>query len=111
MTRTTPRIQEQHLYLPDQQTPLCAVGSPAWFVWLSTATSFRFASTQRRIIIHGHGPLLAPISLRKERRRQGMFWYAYRRAHGQLHKRYVGCSGQLTLARLNTVATILHDCW
>ena len=111
MAHTTPLIQQQQLYLPDQQTALCAVGSPAWYVWLSTAASFRFASTQRRLIIHGHGPLLAPISLRKERRRQGLFWYAYRRVHGQLYKRYVGRSEQLTLARLDEVASILHDGW
>ena len=111
MAHTTPLIRQEQLYLSDQRTPLCAVDSPAWFTWLSTATAFRFASSRRRIIIHGHGPLLAPISLRKEHRRRGVFWYAYRRAHGHLHKRYVGRTDQLTLARLNEIAAVLHDCW
>ena len=111
MAHSTPLIRQERLYVSDQQTPLCAVDSPAWFAWLSTATAFRFASSQRRMIIRGYGPLLAPISLRKERRRHGMFWYAYRRAHGQLHKRYVDRSHQLTLAKLNEVASALHDCW
>lgn len=111
MAHTTPLIQQQQLFLPDQQTPLCQVDSPAWFAWLATVSSFRFASTQRRITFRGYGPLLAPISLRKEQRRHGMFWYAYRRADGQLYKRYVGRSDQLTLAKLDEVAAILHDCW
>lgn len=109
MAHITPLIQQQQLFLPDQQAPLCQVDSPAWFAWLATVGSFRFASAQRRSIIRGYGPLLAPISLRKEQRRHGTFWYAYRRAHGQLYKRYVGPSDQLTLAKLDAVAALLHD--
>jgi LuxR family maltose regulon positive regulatory protein len=111
MAQQTPLIQHQQLYLPGQQTPLCPVGSPDWFAWLQTATTFRFASSQRRLIIRGYGPLLHPISLRKEQRRHGTFWYAYRRVHRQLYKRYVGRSDQLTLDRLDQVASLLHDCW
>jgi hypothetical protein len=110
MAHKTPLIRQQTLFLPDQLAPLCSVGSIQWFEWLQTATSFRFASTQRRSIIHGHGPLLPPISLRKERRRQRDFWYAYRREYGQLCKCYAGRSAQLTLARLNELADHLYDC-
>ncbi len=111
MAFSTPQVRGQQLYLPQQQTPYCCVDSPAWFAWLQTASSFRFISEQRRIIIRGHGPLLAPISLRKERRRHRFFWYAYRRVYGQLFKRYVGSSAQLTLEKLDEVADFLHDSW
>ena len=49
--------------------------------------------------------------LRKEPRRQGWFWYAYLRSHGLLHKRYVGKSERLTIARLEEMATILNELW
>lgn len=109
MAQRTPRVQDTQLWLPHQRSPHCSVDSSEWFAWLQTATAFRFLSTQRRLIIRGHGPLLAPISLRKEPRRQGAFWYAYRRASGRLFKRYVGCSDDLTLERLNAIANDMHD--
>lgn len=39
-------------------------------------------------------------TLRHERRKNGLFWYAYRRVHGKLHKRYVGLSDQITIEKL-----------
>jgi LuxR family maltose regulon positive regulatory protein len=110
MAHITPQVRQQQLYLPLQQTPFCLLDTPDWFTWLQTASSFRFFSDQRRLFFRGHGPLLAPISLRKEGRRHGFFWYAYRRASGRLYKRYVGRSDQLTLAKLDEVADFLHDC-
>jgi LuxR family transcriptional regulator, maltose regulon positive regulatory protein len=59
----------------------------------------------------GHVRPLGPISVRKERRRQGWLWYAYRRANGQLHKVYVGTSQALTIARLDDVAADLNGRW
>ncbi len=87
------------------------VGSLAWFAWLDTATSFRYFSSQRRNLSRGHGPLFAPISLRKERRRRGGLWYANRRAHGILYKRYVGKSAALTPEKLEEMAVLLNDLW
>jgi len=40
------------------------------------------------------------FTLRQERRKNGMFWYAYRRVHGKLHKVYVGKSDQITTRKL-----------
>jgi hypothetical protein len=51
---------------------------PAWFEWLETATTFRYFSGQRRNVYNGNGPLFAPVSFRKEQRRQGYLWYVYR---------------------------------
>jgi LuxR family maltose regulon positive regulatory protein len=107
MAHNTPIVQQELLFLAPLATPVCAIDSPQWFHWLRTAISFRFCSIQR---VGDYGPLLAPISLRKESRRKGHFWYAYRRASRQLYKRYVGRSEQLTLDKLNQVTRLLHFC-
>jgi hypothetical protein len=54
---------------------------------------------------------VSPISLRKEQRRRGTLWYAYKRNHGVLHKRYVGKSAALTSAKLDEVAVELSRAW
>ena len=109
MAKTTPQIQQQQLFCYPEPAPICMVGSLAWFVWLETATSFRYFSSQRRNLFRGHGPLLDPISLRKERRRRGSLWYANRRFQGILHKRYVGKSTSLTLEKLEEIAVLLNE--
>jgi len=111
MAKKTAKVQHNQLYLNGEDSPVCALGSPDWFAWLATATTFRYYSQQRQIIIHGSGPLLSPISLRKEKRRRGALWYAYKRRHGCLHKRYVGQLAALTLAKLDEVALTLNQLW
>jgi len=109
MADSTPTVQYNRLYLADCLEPLCAVESPTWFDWLESATTFRFHSQHRRNVYRGNGPLFSPISVRKERRRHGWLWYAYRRSYGVLHKRYVGKSEALTIARLEEVALVLNQ--
>jgi len=111
MAKTTPQIRDKKLLCYPDVTPVCTVGSPAWFAWLQTATIFRYFSTQRHHFIRGHGSLFAPVSFRKERRRQGWLWYAYRRVHRVLHKRYVGKSDGLTAAKLEETAVLLNELW
>jgi len=111
MAKMTPQIRNQHLFCYPDPTPVCLLDSPAWFVWLETAAAFRYFSEQRQNVFRGHGPLYAPVSFRKERRRQGGLWYAYRRVHGVLHKRYVGQSAILTAARLEETAVLLNQVW
>ena len=109
MAHATPDVVRKQLYLSHFGEPICDVDSPAWFDWLQTATTFRYHSQSRRIIIHGHGPTLDPISVRKERRRRGALWYAYRRSFGVLHKRYVGKTEAVTLAQLEKIAVVLNE--
>lgn len=111
MAHSTPKVVANQLYLPPCGEPVCAVGSPAWFDWLPAATAFRYQSQRRRIIIQGYGPILSPVSVRKEKRRRGFLWYAYLRSFGILHKRYVGKSEALTVARLEEIALILNEIW
>ena len=100
MAQGTPKVMDNQLYLPDGTEPVCTVESPTWFDWLREAQTFRYYSQRRHNVIRGHGPTLAPISLRKEKRRRGCLWYAYRRSYRVLHKRYVGKSEALTRDRL-----------
>jgi len=109
MTQMTPKVMHNQLYLPDCDEPVCTVSSSAWFDWLQEAKSFRYHSQQRHNVSRGHGPTLVPISLRKEKRRRGCLWYAYRRSYRILHKRYVGKSEALTCDRLEEVARMLNE--
>jgi LuxR family transcriptional regulator, maltose regulon positive regulatory protein len=73
-----------------------AVGSLAWYAWLEDATTFAFSSAE------------GGFSARKERRgRAGWYWKAYRKHKGALHRAYLGKSVDLTLDRLNLIATDL----
>ena len=111
MAKMTPEIRDRFLFCYPDPTPVCALESPAWFAWLETASAFRYCSGQRRNLFRGHGPLYGPVSFRKEWRRQVGLWYAYRRVHGVLYKRYVGKSAGLTLARLEETAVWLNEVW
>jgi LuxR family maltose regulon positive regulatory protein len=70
--------------------------SPAWFAWLDTAFTFAFRGQ------NGH------LTARKEMRPSGVsYWYAYRGMGKKLSKRYLGKTNDVTLARLEHVATDL----
>ena len=109
MAKATPRVRDCQLFCYPDPKPLCAVDSAEWFAWLETAASFRYFSGQRWNVYKGNGPLFAPVSLRKERRRRGWLWYGYRRVYGVLHKRYVGKSVDLTGERLEETAVLLNE--
>jgi LuxR family transcriptional regulator, maltose regulon positive regulatory protein len=75
-----------------------AVGSPAWFAWLTgdASRSFSFRSSA------------GAYTARKERRqRGGAYWVAYRTAAGRQHKVYLGKAEHLTPERLALVAAAL----
>ena len=71
--------------------------SPAWFARLAELPSFAF---------HGQA---GSYTARQERRgRDERYWYAYLRAGQKLSKKYLGKTTDLTLARLEQVAWMLH---
>jgi LuxR family transcriptional regulator, maltose regulon positive regulatory protein len=74
-----------------------SVGSAAWYRWLNEAATRSFAF---------HSPQ-GTLTARRERRQGTWYWYAYRTQHGHLRKAYLGKSEELTLTRLNDVATML----
>ncbi len=94
-----PVVQENTLlYQKHGQTCRLTVGTPAWYAWLSTATTFAFRSEvgtfTARLPQAGH-------------KRGGWYWRAYRKREGLLHRVYLGTSEELTLDRLRTVAACL----
>jgi ATP/maltotriose-dependent transcriptional regulator MalT len=96
MARTTARVEQDTLVIgPEASVPI-NVGTPAWYAWLESATTFAFS---------GPG---GSFTARKERRsRGGWYWKAYRTAHGAQERVYLGKSADLTLARLNEAAATL----
>ena len=99
MTRRIPQVADGVLHVLDPSGgPEIAVASPSWVAWLTdpATRSFSFQSRGGR------------YTARKEHRsRGGEYWVAYRKQGGKLHKTYLGRAGDLTLARLEDVATAL----
>lgn len=72
--------------------------SPKGGKWLESITSFRYE------------PIGAnkPCTIRKETKKGGDYWYAYRKVKGELHKRYLGCTAELTVTKLEEIAEALN---
>jgi LuxR family transcriptional regulator, maltose regulon positive regulatory protein len=83
-------------YASDENLPLI---NATWGTWIKQHSSFSFKGQ------YGH------INLLKERRQASDdgYWYAYRRQGKHVHKRYVGRSDQLTLARLEELTRNLYE--
>jgi LuxR family transcriptional regulator, maltose regulon positive regulatory protein len=76
------------------------IGSPEWYRWL--------ADEQQRSFVFACPA--GSFQARKERKqRGGWYWIAYRRAHGKIHKRYLGKSEELSPARLLAAAQLLEQ--
>ena len=99
MRETPPLIQDEVLTYQQDGSPVqVTVGSAHWYAWLQTASTFTFQSGQ------GH------FTARKERagnRRGELYWRAYQKRGGKLHRAYLGQSEELTLERLQSVAVVL----
>jgi LuxR family maltose regulon positive regulatory protein len=95
MAHATPHINNGVLTYHDaMQEHTLAVGSRRWWQWLAaeSTTTFRL------------GHLLGDFTARRERKRDGSYWYAYRKRDGALQKAYLGKSTDLTLDRLQEAA-------
>lgn len=79
------------------QTRALQPDSPEWFVWLAQLPSFHFKGKS------GH------FTARREHKRHRDYWYAYRKAHQQIHKRYLGTTDKLMLVSLEQTACSLHE--
>ena len=93
--RTTPKILSGILYTDDAFTGT-AIGSPAWFTWLESASTFYYESRLGTFTAH-----------RERRQRGGLYWVAYRRRLGLLRRAHLGKPNLLTLHRLETIALSL----
>jgi non-specific serine/threonine protein kinase len=96
MAKTTPSVQGGALHYRDgPQDRSISVGNNAWWRWLAADgnTTFRFECSGASYTA----------------RREGGYWYAYRKQGRRLVKAYLGKSGDLELARLETVAVTLAE--
>ncbi len=95
-----PLVSNDYLLLQDrpgeQQAPVI-VGSDAWYIWLTSesARSFTFRSQ------------FGTFTARREQKRNGWYWYIYRKQQGKLHKAYLGRAKELSFERLNAVTATL----
>ena len=87
----TPLVLDNTLRLPG--VTRIPVGTPRWFEWLQTATSFSYQLSGQTY----------RLTLRKEKRRGQFYWYAYLKKASKLHNGYVGRSEGLTVDRLAAV--------
>src|SRR5205807_4428774 len=101
MTRgRLPLVSDNHVLgldgIGDQLAPV-VVGTDAWFTWLADQhiQSFSFRNP------------LGTFTVRRERKRHGWYWYAYRKSDGKLRKAYLGKAEELTLERLGPIAATL----
>lgn len=69
----------------------------AWLVWLSRVTSLAF-----------HGRAGSLNVYQEQRPRGGSYWYAYHTDRDGIHKRYLGPTDRVTLARLEATAQTLQ---
>ncbi|MBV9614672.1 MAG: hypothetical protein JO031_04345 [Ktedonobacteraceae bacterium] len=76
-------------------TPGVAVGTTEWYAWLENNRSFSCETSS------------GLMTVRKERRPGGWYWYAYRRKRGILQRVYLGGSHNVTGERLNLAAQSL----
>ncbi len=74
-----------------------ALDSPAWFAWLAGVPSFAF-----------HGQSGSYTARREAVQRGDRYWYAYLRSGQKVTKKYLGKTADLTAARLEQMARILH---
>src|SRR3954462_16012264 len=96
MARTTSRVDGDSLVLATNDGSRITVGTPEWFAWLESATTFAFTSPSGR------------VTARKEARARGaLSWKAYHPYHRPLHRAYRGKTAELTLERLISTAATL----
>src|SRR5579859_5772714 len=97
--RRTPFVLgEPLLWRNDDSSHVIHIGTPAWYAWLTEATTFSFESTEGK------------FTARKEKvQRGGEYWKAYRRFRGKLLHSYLGKSEDMNFSRLNEVARLLSQ--
>ena len=90
-----PLVSGNCLLLPKQAAVI--VGSDAWYTWLTSEST-------RSFTLRSH---LGTFTARRERKRNGWYWYIYRKQKGKLRKAYLGKAKEITLERLATVTETL----
>jgi LuxR family maltose regulon positive regulatory protein len=92
-----PWVRQGQLVLASGQR--IVLDTPAWFAWLSQVSSFCYS---------GSDPLWR-LTVRREKRRQQCYWYAYSKIEGKLHNIYLGKQATLTKAHLEQACQLIDQ--
>lgn len=111
MSAATPRVWvlvwEDRAYVDGPGGSYIWLDTPAWFAWLDTGTTVRFAYP---LFDPAKGYIVGVMTVRKEPRpRGGGYWTAYRRAGARLRKVYLGRTPAVTQGRLAAIARALLE--
>ncbi len=90
-----PLVSGDCLLLPEQAAVI--VGSDAWYTWLTSEST-------RSFTLRSH---LGTFTARCEQKRNGWYWYIYRRQRGKLRKAYLGKAKEISFERLTAVSETL----
>ena len=92
-----PWVRQGQVVLPTAQR--IVLDTPAWFAWLNQISAFCYS---------GSHPWLR-LTVRREKRRQQFYWYAYSKVDGKLHNIYLGKQNTLTQARLEHACLLIDQ--
>ena len=101
MSTKTPRVSEAAVYGPDLPEGRIRLDSAAWLSWLEQEETRRFSYP---LFDPRCGYIIGFMTVRKEARRGGWYWWVYRRQGRWVRKIYLGRSERVTAARLAEVA-------
>jgi LuxR family maltose regulon positive regulatory protein len=90
-SKKTAVVMSGVLYAENPDITGIKIGSDEWFKWLETGETFYLDESG--------------YTVRAEKRRQGLSWYAFKKVDGKLTKKYVGRTAGVTLAKLNELRT------
>jgi DNA-binding SARP family transcriptional activator/ATP/maltotriose-dependent transcriptional regulator MalT len=87
------------LYIPaPEATAPIIVGSPAWVAWLADPANRAFSVPTEA----------GALTVRREQKGGGAYWYAYHRTGPRLRKAYLGKTADLNLERIAQALATLH---
>lgn len=102
MSRKPPQVRDAWLLNPEADGCDVRLDTPAWFAWLEEPEARSFAYP---LVDPGQGCIVGLMTVRKERRQRGRwYWSVYRRQGKRHHRVYLGLSSQVTQARLRRIA-------
>lgn len=94
-----PQLIDDALHTPDAEpTPPIVVGSPAWDTWLANPANRAFSVPTEA----------GALTVRREQKGGGAYWYAYHRTGPRLRKAYLGKTADLSLERIAEALATLH---
>ena len=90
-----------YIFLGERQYQQGFIGDVNWNAWIKhpDTKSFSYMPNNQKDML---------ITLRREKRANGQFWYAFKKLDNKLHKIYVGKAEDLNAEKLNEAATTMH---